>query len=148
MRNKATLLFMLIVCHGLSMTMGMWEAEDKEHGHPLPRKLFLMEKSKRMVNTDAGEMRVLESYGRIHERRLHIGIIDMEPNSLFVPQYLDSTLILFVRSGIYHTINQLATTIYYDFSECLVSATVKFDKLCGNLVCVSVEFEENVNRIQ
>ncbi|KAK2424737.1 vicilin seed storage protein [Trifolium repens] len=99
MRNKATLLFMLIVCHGLSMTMGMWEAEDKEDGHPLPRKLFLMEKSKRMVNTDAGEMRVLESYGKIHERRLHIGIIDMEPNSLFVPQYLDSTLILFVRSG-------------------------------------------------
>ncbi|MCI17761.1 vicilin-like antimicrobial peptides 2-2-like, partial [Trifolium medium] len=96
---------------------------DKEDGHPLPRKLFLMKNYKRMVNTDAGEMRVLESYGRIHERRLHIGIIDMEPNSLFVPQYLDSTLILFVRS---------------------VSATVKFDKLRGNLVCVCVEFEENV----
>ncbi|GAU15616.1 hypothetical protein TSUD_108750 [Trifolium subterraneum] len=90
---------MLIVCHGLSMTMGMCGPEDKEDDHPMPRKLFMMTKSKRMVNTDAGEMRVLESYGKIHERRLHIGVIDMEPNSLFVPQYLDSTLILFIRSG-------------------------------------------------
>lgn len=104
MRDKATLLIMLLIlCHGVAMTKGLWEIknEDREdHGPQMPEKLFLLQNSKRVVKTDAGEMRVLESYGgRVSERRLHIGFINMEPSSLFVPQYLDSTLIVFVRSG-------------------------------------------------
>ncbi|KAG4961284.1 hypothetical protein JHK87_037917 [Glycine soja] len=82
--------------------MGLWrtEVEEREEGHPRPDKLFMMLKSKRVAQTDAGEMRVLESYGgRILERRLNIGFINMEPRSLFIPQYIDSTLIIFLRSG-------------------------------------------------
>jgi len=104
MGNKAPLLIMfLILCHGVSMTMGMWvEEEDTSNGPSMPdKKLFLLQNSKRVVKTDAGEMRVFESHGgRISERRLHVGFITMEPSSLFVPQYLDSTLIIFVLTGI------------------------------------------------
>ncbi|KAI5413152.1 vicilin-like seed storage protein At2g28490 [Lathyrus oleraceus] len=104
MGNRLTLLIMLLIlCHGVSMTMGLWgiETEDIENAsHSKPKKMFLLQNSKRLVKTDAGEMSVLQSYGgRVSERQLHIGFITMEPNSLFVPQYLDSTLILFVRSG-------------------------------------------------
>ncbi|AES67429.1 putative rmlC-like jelly roll protein [Medicago truncatula] len=102
MGNKAPLLIMLLIlCHGVSMTMAMWEAEDKSNGPSTKdKKLFLLQNSKRVVKTDAGEMRVLESRGgRILERRLHVGFITMEPSSLFVPQYLDSTLIIFVLTG-------------------------------------------------
>jgi len=103
MGNKVPLLIMLLIlCHGVSMTMAMWEAEDRENGPSThDKKLFLLQNSKRVVKTDAGEMRVLESRGgRISERRLHVGFITMEPSSLFVPQYLDSTLIIFVLTGI------------------------------------------------
>ncbi|KAI4334434.1 hypothetical protein L6164_019129 [Bauhinia variegata] len=45
-------------------------------------------------------MRVLKSYfGRIVDRPLHVGFITMEPRTLFIPQYIDSRLILFVRKG-------------------------------------------------
>ncbi|KAK7261391.1 hypothetical protein RIF29_27700 [Crotalaria pallida] len=103
MANRTTFLVLLLVlCHGVAATMGLWtkEVEEKEHRHQMPDKLFIMRNSKRMVKTDAGEMRVLESYGgRIMDRRLNIGFIAMEPRSLFVPQYLDSTFIIFVSSG-------------------------------------------------
>jgi len=110
---------LLILCHGVSMTMGMWEAEDKENGHSTQdKKLFLLQNSKRVVKTDAGEMRVLESHGgRISERRLHVGFITMEPSSLFVPQYLDSTLIIFVLTGI-------ISLIHLDF-QCLIICAKK-----------------------
>ncbi|OIW15764.1 hypothetical protein TanjilG_04299 [Lupinus angustifolius] len=104
MDNKTTLLVLvLVLCHGVAATMGFWMKEleqDKHHRHPMSDKLFLMQHSKRIVKTDAGEMRVLESYGgRIMDRRLNIGFITMEPRSLFIPQYLDSTFIIFVREG-------------------------------------------------
>ncbi|MBA0711813.1 hypothetical protein Golax_010959 [Gossypium laxum] len=50
--------------------------------------------------TDAGEMRVVRSHGRrIFEKLLHIGFIKIEPQTLFLPLYLDSNLILFVHTG-------------------------------------------------
>ena len=33
------------------------------------------------------------------EGLMHIGFIAMEPKTLFVPQYLDSSITLFVRRG-------------------------------------------------
>lgn len=98
MRDKTTFLItFLVLCHGV---VGLWEEERSEVGPQRQNKMFMLQNSKRVAKTDAGEMRVLESHGgRISERRLHIGFINMEPNSLFVPQYLDSALILFVRSG-------------------------------------------------
>ncbi|XP_020223440.1 vicilin-like seed storage protein At2g28490 [Cajanus cajan] len=100
MGSRVSLLILfLVLCHSLSVTMGrFWRKEVEEREDP--DKLFLMLKSKRVAKTDAGEMRVLESYGgRVSERSLHIGFITMEPRSLFVPQYLDSTMIIFLRSG-------------------------------------------------
>ncbi|KAE9587944.1 putative rmlC-like jelly roll protein [Lupinus albus] len=105
MANRTTLLVLLVLvlCHGVGVTMGLWMKEveqDKKHWHPMSDKLFLMQNSKHIVKTDAGEMRVLESYGgRIMDRRLNIGFITMEPRSLFIPQYLDSTFIIFLRAG-------------------------------------------------
>ncbi|GAB4842953.1 hypothetical protein Ancab_012931 [Ancistrocladus abbreviatus] len=62
---------------------------------------FLMRGGKRVVSTEAGEMRVVKGYGGrlLMEKPLHIGFITMEPKSLLIPQYLDSTLILFLRRG-------------------------------------------------
>lgn len=63
---------------------------------------FLLQESKQVVQTDAGQMRVVRGFGvglGGIERPLHIGFITMEPKSLFVPQYMDSSLIIFIRRG-------------------------------------------------
>ncbi|CAN4119046.1 unnamed protein product [Withania somnifera] len=66
---------------------------------------FLLHDSKEVVRTDAGVMRVVRKGGfggggvSIFQSPMHIGFITMEPNSLFIPQYLDSHLTLFVRRG-------------------------------------------------
>ncbi|KAL5831215.1 hypothetical protein ACOSQ4_016569 [Xanthoceras sorbifolium] len=54
-----------------------------------------------VVKTAAGEMRVVMTSGggRVADRPMHIGFITMEPETLFVPQYIDSSLILFVNRG-------------------------------------------------
>ncbi|XP_057778379.1 vicilin-like seed storage protein At2g28490 [Salvia miltiorrhiza] len=57
---------------------------------------FLLQDAKSVVRTYAGSMKVVKGFGR---SPMHIGFITMEPKSLFVPQYLDSSLILFVRRG-------------------------------------------------
>lgn len=129
-RNLVTLLLLgLVFCHGLSKVMGYrgyeeeeeeeedWrrerEREQEEGGGgggrwPQAEDWFLLHDSKRVVQTEAGEVRVVRSLGggRLMERQLHIGFITMEPKSLYVPQYIDSNLILFIRRGIYiHTHN-------------------------------------------
>ncbi|RDY13823.1 Vicilin-like seed storage protein, partial [Mucuna pruriens] len=92
MGNKTTLFLLLllllfVLSHGVDTTMAS-------------NNLFLKRNSKSVVKTDAGEMRVVKSHsGRILDRSMHIGFIDMEPKSLFVPQYLDSNLIIFIRRG-------------------------------------------------
>jgi hypothetical protein len=86
------------------------EREERERGREREREeteeeeetedWFLLQDSKDVVKTDAGEMRVVRSLGgRIVDRPMHIGFITMEPKSLFIPQYLDSSLILFIRRG-------------------------------------------------
>ncbi|KAL4359434.1 hypothetical protein AHAS_Ahas08G0077000 [Arachis hypogaea] len=97
MGNRNSLLFFILVlmCHGVTLTMGLWRKHDDVET------MFLMKNSKSVVKTDAGEMRVLESYGdaKLMERRLHIGFISMELRSLFVPQYIDSSFIIFLHEG-------------------------------------------------
>ncbi|CAI9105166.1 OLC1v1004028C1 [Oldenlandia corymbosa var. corymbosa] len=78
------------------------EGGGGEEGGDSPRgnSKFLLQDSTRVVRTDAGEMKVLR--GGVHRfwrNPMHIGLITMEPNSLFIPQYLDSSLILFIRRG-------------------------------------------------
>ncbi|GAB2261909.1 hypothetical protein Droror1_Dr00002906 [Drosera rotundifolia] len=86
-----------------------WEHEDEdEHEHEeeegagREEMRFLLGEAKRVISTDAGEMRVVKGYNgkrRFGERGIHVGFITMEPRSLFLPQYLDSDLLLFVRRG-------------------------------------------------
>ncbi|KAJ8768669.1 hypothetical protein K2173_023573 [Erythroxylum novogranatense] len=111
MRNRATLLLLvLVLCHGAcSMAMGFYREgeesgrEDKGRGREMGGQRedwFLLHDSKHVVKTNAGEMRVIKSFGgRILYRPLYMGFITMEPKTLFVPQYLDSSLVLFILRG-------------------------------------------------
>lgn len=65
------------------------------------REAFLLRVEKQVVRTDAGAMRVVRGFNDwvINHRPIHIGFITMEPKSLFVPQYIDADLILFVHRG-------------------------------------------------
>ncbi|KAK0604676.1 hypothetical protein LWI29_018128 [Acer saccharum] len=113
------LLALLVVCHGvvpatarrqMEEEEGEWdwgrrsEDDDEKKGRssgPQDKEMFLLQRSKQIVRTEAGEMRVVRSVGggRIVDRPMHIGFITMEPQTLYVPQYIDSSLILFVRRG-------------------------------------------------
>ncbi|KAG5238418.1 vicilin antimicrobial peptide [Salix suchowensis] len=103
----AHLLLLLVLCYGLTMAVGLyreekedWRGDSEETQTGREQEWFMLQDSKRVVKTDAGDMRVLRNYGgRIMDRPIHIGFITMEPRSLFVPQYIDSSLILFVRTG-------------------------------------------------
>ncbi|GAV62080.1 Cupin_1 domain-containing protein [Cephalotus follicularis] len=106
MGNRVTLLLLvLVLCYGVGMAMGYreeedWRREREERGKGEGEDWFLLQDSKHVVKTDAGDMRVVKSLGgRIIDRPMHIGFIRMEPKTLFIPQYIDSTLIIFVRRG-------------------------------------------------
>ncbi|KAL6532669.1 hypothetical protein OROHE_014091 [Orobanche hederae] len=79
------------------------EGEGGGRGARKGEELFLLQESKHVIRTDAGDMRVVRGGGRSMINKsphpMHIGFITMEPTSLFIPQYLDSTLILFIRTG-------------------------------------------------
>ncbi|GER34833.1 RmlC-like cupins superfamily protein [Striga asiatica] len=88
-----------------------WEGEGEGGGREGRKgeEWFLLQESKQVVRTEAGEMRVVRggrggaggrsAVGWGAAPPMHIGFITMEPRSLFIPQYLDSTLILFIRTG-------------------------------------------------
>lgn len=107
MRNLVTFLLLgLALCHALTTVMGYRGNEEEEQEregrgrYPQGEDWFVLQDSKRVVQTEAGEMRVVRSPGgRILDRQLHMGFITMEPKSLFVPQYIDSSLIIFIRRG-------------------------------------------------
>ncbi|KAJ0497838.1 putative rmlC-like cupin domain superfamily, rmlC-like jelly roll protein [Helianthus annuus] len=64
------------------------------------KRRYILSDSERVVATDAGGMRVVRGVGgRFRDSPMHIGFITMEPDSMFIPQYLDSSLILFVERG-------------------------------------------------
>lgn len=78
-----------------------WRREREKSEEWSTEEGFLLQDSKRVVKTDAGEMEVVRSFvGKIVDRPLHIGFITMEPKTLFIPQYLDSDLVIFIRRGI------------------------------------------------
>lgn len=77
-----------------------WEEQREERGAERSEDWFLLQNSKQVMRTDAGEMRVVKSFASKNvQKPMHIGFITMEPKSLFIPQYLDSSLILFIRRG-------------------------------------------------
>ncbi|XP_071732073.1 vicilin-like seed storage protein At2g28490, partial [Rutidosis leptorrhynchoides] len=67
---------------------------------PMDSRRYILSDSKRVVATDAGGMRVVKGVGGLFSQSpMHIGFITMEPNSMFIPQYLDSSVIFFVERG-------------------------------------------------
>ncbi|RZC70390.1 hypothetical protein C5167_033549 [Papaver somniferum] len=78
--------------------------------------MFILHKSEQVVKTEGGQVRVVRGWNRgqsapagrghqhqaqgfINQNLMHIGFITMEPKTLFIPQYIDSSLIMFVRRG-------------------------------------------------
>lgn len=91
---------------------GEWrpEEEGKGKGGAVPGKgLFLLDKVEKVVESEGGSVHVVRGLppeapwqagcGACREGLMHIGFITMEPKTLFVPQYIDSNLILFVQRG-------------------------------------------------
>lgn len=100
---------------------GEWrpEEEGKGGGGGGPgRGLFVLDRLEKVVESEGGRVHVVRGqpwppasmvpdpwHGGCgacrREGLMHIGFITMEPKTLFVPQYIDSNLILFVQRGIY-----------------------------------------------
>ena len=100
---------------------GEWrpEEEGKGGGGGAGRGMFLLDKVEKVVESEGGQVRVVRGQpwppasvvpewqhggwspgcGACREGLMHIGFITMEPETLFVPQYIDSNLILFVQRG-------------------------------------------------
>jgi len=98
--------------------MTICEDEEREEGSS-SKHLFMMQNSKSVVKTHAGELRLFKNNDdRFLDRHMHIGLLNMEPRSLFIPQYLDSNLIIFVRRGIIFPsfINMFLLSLYIRFS--------------------------------
>ncbi|CAN6295189.1 unnamed protein product [Urochloa humidicola] len=83
---------------------GEWRPEkEKEEGEG--KGLFVLDRLEKVVESEGGQVRVVRGQPwppaafACREGLMHIGFITMEPKTLFVPQYLDSNIILFVRRG-------------------------------------------------
>jgi hypothetical protein len=69
-------------------------------GEPAAGKgLFVLDKVEKVVDSEGGQVRVVRGQPWPPASFMHIGFITMEPKTLFVPQYMDSNLILFVQRG-------------------------------------------------
>ncbi|KAF8721112.1 hypothetical protein HU200_023530 [Digitaria exilis] len=85
---------------------GEWRPEKEEEGEGKGSKgLFVLDRLEKVVESEGGQVRVVRGQpwppGSFVSREglMHIGFITMEPKTLFVPQYLDSNIVLFVRRG-------------------------------------------------
>ena len=83
---------------------GEWRPEEeKERGEG--KGLFVLDRVEKVVESEGGQVRVVRgqpwppSAVWCREGLMHIGFITMEPKTLFVPHYLDSSITLFVRRG-------------------------------------------------
>ncbi|KAL3618628.1 hypothetical protein CASFOL_037710 [Castilleja foliolosa] len=105
MENKIWTLCVLVLVIYCSLVAAVderprWWTEEEEGGKEDDKWPFLLQDSKHVVKTDAGDMRLVRGFATKFVRSpIHIGFIRMEPTSLFIPHYLDSSLILFIHSG-------------------------------------------------
>lgn len=91
--------FLLVLVLVISVS-GYEEEGESGSGSVSGKELFLLHDSEDVVKTEAGVMKVVKGFtGKFVEKPMHIGFISMEPKSLFIPQYLDSSLIIFIRRG-------------------------------------------------
>ncbi|XP_020253698.1 vicilin-like seed storage protein At2g28490 [Asparagus officinalis] len=62
--------------------------------------MFILGKFRSVMKTEEGEVKVVSGYRwKGDPSPMHIGLVDMEPNTLLVPQYVDANLVIFVRRG-------------------------------------------------
>ncbi|PHU15901.1 hypothetical protein BC332_17106 [Capsicum chinense] len=112
MGNRTVLLLVLVLFSTLVASVAGYEyegrrkREEEEEKESEQRtqgeKWFLLRQLHDVVKTDAGSMRMVKGgyrRGSFLHSPMHIGFISMEPSSLFIPQYLDSDLVLFVHHG-------------------------------------------------
>ncbi|KAK3151553.1 hypothetical protein QOZ80_3AG0247380 [Eleusine coracana subsp. coracana] len=84
---------------------GEWRPEEEEGGKGGGKqgRMFVLDRLEKVVDSEGGKVRVVRGQpwppGSFREGLMHIGFIDMEPKTLFVPQYIDSALTLFVQRG-------------------------------------------------
>ncbi|XP_062213436.1 vicilin-like seed storage protein At2g28490 [Phragmites australis] len=80
---------------------GEWRPEEEEEGKG--GRLFVLDRLEKVVESEGGQVRVVRGQpwppASCREGLMHIGFITMEPKTLFVPQYLDSSVTLFVQRG-------------------------------------------------
>lgn len=90
---------------------GEWRpAVEEEKGKGKEgRGLFVLDRLEKVVESEGGQVHVVRGQPwppaafACREGLMHIGFITMEPKTLFVPQYLDSSITLFVHRGM-HTL--------------------------------------------
>ncbi|KAJ1297241.1 hypothetical protein BS78_01G362500 [Paspalum vaginatum] len=85
---------------------GEWRPEVVEEGDKgKGRGLFVLDRMEKVVESEGGQVRVVRGQpwppasAACRKGLMHIGFITMEPKTLFVPQYLDSSITLFVQRG-------------------------------------------------
>ncbi|GLJ06060.1 hypothetical protein SUGI_0031110 [Cryptomeria japonica] len=78
------------------------------HDREESESMFLLDKSKKLIKTEAGEVRILQrgykeekeqERGGIRRGHLEIGFITMEPKSFFLPHFFNSDMVFFVERG-------------------------------------------------
>ncbi|KAM3231964.1 vicilin-like seed storage protein [Capsicum chacoense] len=110
MGNRTLMLLVLVLFSTLVASVvgyeyeGRREREEEEESEQRTQgeNWFLLRQLHDVVKTDAGSMRMVKGgyrRGSFLHSPMHVGFISMEPNSLFIPQYLDSDLVLFVHHG-------------------------------------------------
>ncbi|CAD5166711.1 unnamed protein product [Musa acuminata subsp. malaccensis] len=110
-RSEVTLLLLQLLAVASCCAMAVTGYREREIGgeeevRGTTASPFKLEKSEQVVKTEGGEVRVVRGFGSSSKwggggpvSPMHIGFIFMEPKTLFIPQYLDSSLILFVHRG-------------------------------------------------
>ncbi|KAJ0975485.1 hypothetical protein J5N97_017450 [Dioscorea zingiberensis] len=79
---------------------GKQGGEEKVGGSDCETSIFILNKFKKVIKSEGGEVKVVSGYrwkGDLNP--MHIGFVSMEPNTLFIPQYIDANLILFIQTG-------------------------------------------------
>lgn len=102
----APLLVAALLLSACSASAARWEEGEGEWRPETEgsKGMFVLDRLEKVVDSEGGQVRVVRGQpwppASFREGLMHIGFITMEPKTLFVPQYLDSALTLFVQRGI------------------------------------------------
>ena len=100
--RRNLLVAVLVGCCAVAV-VGFYEEREEEGGRRERGEgedMFLLHEMRHVVKTDAGDMKVVKGFGgKVGDKPIEVGFITMEPKTLFIPQYLDSDLIIFIRRG-------------------------------------------------